>query len=1307
VAEDRAQSSAAASSGSGPPGPTGGRRARGWAFVVGAFTAVLALAYWFYGAQLDRRTADLHDQYARSVAHVGRQLELKYGTYERVVATLTTIARAGPLAPPGGRFADLLPSYRDEGGDLSKCEQRGRDAGLCMARLIATASQATAKTRGLTLERCPDFVTPGGAPLVVVDEAVVDGGRPSIVFPPGKRADLMKDVCGRVEIQILDEQSQAFDQLLLLKEDGTVVYESLSSNVRVIAMPGPDPKAPRASRFVSSVDVGPATYEAFFQPIGVRVALPCPGGVGCPAGTAAPAHDGGLVLCGLVRQDRFERERSHVLPTTFLLGAVGLGFSVLLLPLAKLWLIGPRSRFRRYDAALLATAALAATLLCTVLVLAYLANNVLYERLDDQLGSVAAKLSTRLVQEVQDSATALDAFTAKTASLRQALVAGPRAPSRADVEALCPDHRVSGGATDVDTGEASPLVCEATGVTLGEDVIRSESFNLAFWANANGDQQIKYTPHAHAPNPNNIADRGYFKRAMANEIGCLSADARCSQTCGPSPEGGDHRGTPEVVRSYTSGEIVLITARPTGGDPTSGQPDGVAAVEWKLGAFKKPLLPIGFQTAIVDADGTVMLHSDNDAHQGQSVFDDLDSSQQLRPAMASNARAWLDVTYLGVPSRVFVSHLPGPDWYVMTIARRDLVEAPTANMVFITLVSFATLFSLAAFGVGATAIGVRLVRSGSAGRGVAQRSVTMRPNSLETANYARAALWTIGSTCFWCAAAILATPYAPMTVMLLLVVLSAAVGFALLPVGGGGSFLRSMGQRLEAMIASLSKRPRPAAASPAPASRERDVAVEPAKPWWAYFPIAYALCCFGLAGAFVVAPAAVLFSGAYDHSVDGVVRAEQEHYAKQLRYDVGCFDPQASNAGCPSSVFAPDDVTPTTNAPGERPFDSCWFWPMPCLQDALPVITSDCSGAFARLYRAARCSTSEPTERSWLRTTTELDLVPAASTRRLAMTLPRLSRVTKYDFPKLVVLFFAVASLLLVAHVVGYASFRRLLFLDLCARLSRARTIDTTRRIDADGRATSRKVLVLRAPAGMRESLRADGAIDVTEGSPEAPITADTTLFVDLGPLLDRPAQATRVGRLAATPATLVAFADADPVSRAPAESRDAWASALQDFEIEAGPVAVDPRLASGQGGTALFVRLWSASTGDERRVLAQIAIDGHASPHPATKPVLEQLCGRGLLCAATLAIVDPNFADFVRRSASAADLDAWEESDGGTPWQMLRVPLTTGVAALVAILGTNNASPLEFAATGAVVPAIAAALPAVLRVLTSARSSQ
>src|ERR1019366_4848861 len=203
------------------------------------------------------------------------------------------------------------------------------------------------------------------------------------------------------------------------------------------------------------------------------------------------------------------------------------------LPLAKLWLIGPRSRFRRYDAALLATAALAASLLCTVLVLAYLANNVLYERLDDHLGSVAAKLSTRLVQEVHDSATALDAFTAKTASLRQALVAGPRAPSRADVEALCPDHRVSGGATDVDTGEASPLVCEATGVTLGEDVIRSESFNLAFWANANGDQQIKYTPHAHAPNPNNIADRGYFKRAMANEIGCLSADARCSQTCGP------------------------------------------------------------------------------------------------------------------------------------------------------------------------------------------------------------------------------------------------------------------------------------------------------------------------------------------------------------------------------------------------------------------------------------------------------------------------------------------------------------------------------------------------------------------------------------------------------------------------------------------------------------------------------------------------------------------------------------------------------------------------------------------------------
>src|SRR6202012_4601122 len=91
-------------------------------------------------------------------------------------------------------------------------------------------------------------------------------------------------------------------------------------------------------------------------------------------------------------------------------------------------------------------------------------------------------------------------------------------------------------------------------------------------------------------------------------------------------------------------------------------------------------------------------------------------------------------------------------------------------------------------------------------------------------------------------------------------------------------------------------------------------------------------------------------------------------------------------------------------------------------------------------------------------------------------------------------------------------------------------------------------------------------------------------------------------------------------------------------------------------------------------------------------------LCERGLVHPETMTLASPELADFVRASKTNADLAAWQDADGGTAWNMVRVPLATGITALLVLLTNNNP---ELAATGALVPAIAAALPAILKVLT------
>jgi hypothetical protein len=170
-------------------------------------------------------------------------------------------------------------------------------------------------------------------------------------------------------------------------------------------------------------------------------------------------------------------------------------------------------------------------------------------------------------------------------------------------------------------------------------------------------------------------------------------------------------------------------------------------------------------------------------------------------------------------------------------------------------------------------------------------------------------------------------------------------------------------------------------------------------------------------------------------------------------------------------------------------------------------------------------------------------------------------------------------------------------------------------------------------------------------------------------------------------------------MERAAEEVKLAWAGVLRKLRVETDHVPPDEALSS-EAGTAELVRCWSELTVPERMVLGQLAIDGYPSPDPSNIRVVSALSDRGIISHSSLAIVRPGFAAFVRTQVDDGDLDAWEGSGGGTTWDMLRVPLAASVTALLAVLG--NVAP-EAAATGAAVPAVAAALPVVLRIITGA----
>jgi hypothetical protein len=296
---------------------------------------------------------------------------------------------------------------------------------------------------------------------------------------------------------------------------------------------------------------------------------------------------------------------------------------------------------------------------------------------------------------------------------------------------------------------------------------------------------------------------------------------------------------------------------------------------------------------------------------------------------------------------------------------------------------------------------------------------------------------------------------------------------------------------------------------------------------------------------------------------------------------------------------------------------------------------------------------------------------------------------------------------------IAQKSICRLFFVDVSIAL---RSGSPPRAVEAKALiAAKRSILVVHALPALAKQLRARCCVDLSQEPlvlgeqvgmiPDLiDVLASKTARANLASAVSPVRSAVRVGDEGRR---VLVLSRADPWRRLKGEDRREWAKILTDFEVR----VCAPRDAPGTDACATdeddpagalapqaaFIAQWTDSDDDEQRVLAQLAIDRHPSPSRGNCSTLLHLARRGLLDPCTLTIRDPCFADFVRREVSGEELDAFEQSEGPTPWKTLRVPLLTAGSAVVAILGYSSP---ELQATGAIFPAVFAGMQVVLRAL-------
>ena len=1007
-------------------------------------------------------------------------------------------------------------------------------------------------------------------------------------------------------------------------------------------LPPPVDKGPaHGARMSPNVEVGAARARVYMRDVDVKV-------------FSASGDPVAFTLAGLVDEHRLAEEAARIPAGTFYWEVLVVAMGALSLPLAKLWFLGRRSRLRRIDVAFLATAALVAVLLSSILFLTAFVNNRWGARLDQRLAQVAHSARERIASRLDASARTLNGIVQRRA---------PPAPACTPVIEE----------TRVDSARWEPARLGEPGIGIARANL---SWIIAFLASDEGDPLAWFAPGDHALSVINLRDRPYFRRVLSGDVRCLAEDAVSDDAskCSVPPAAAD------VLRSIASGNIALYLARlaPTvdDEDPTRRE---VAGLLVDVDDLIHPQLPLGFALAVLDESGTVLLHSGHDAHHGEKFFEDIDDPRDLQATIAARSQHPLDIRYAGVPSRAYVEHLPSVRWDVVVWANKDVVDVPTTDLVVVTAIELAL---VAAGFVFLCAAGAAIWVVAVGGRATLPR-FHVRPSGATPLAYARLGWQALAVTVILCAATVAAPPWVPRLLILAFEALA----------------IYWCGRRVWQLQS-------PPGQCPLGLGQGRA---------WDRTPLAYAGALFAVSGILFVAPTFTLFRIAYDHVSASILVAERSHIVEarqtaafadarqtaRRQGDIDCHtvdDSQSVDAACHEPA-RPENACPFVfDAASSDRVDadsrSTWVeqpYVTPLLDEfpPLPAIPGDRS---SRWYRSA-VGAGET-----------LDLLAGACDPwRVAVLLAT----------------FIVGGVLL--HWIAYRSLRRLFFIDVSISLRSAEPVPDAmtlveRAAAPPQRDKAASILVIHPTARLASQLAERCAVfpasvggrgAATQGT-EAEAPLPVALVPDLIDCLRLPEKRQKEIQRAVANGSVIVLSRADPWRRLAGAARGEWAAALAackvfvdgpDLQAQLPPTAPLGAAATGQEcpREALYITQWNDSDAEEQRVLAQLAIDRHPSPHRENCGTMGHLARRGLLDVCTLTIRDPDFRAFVASQVTSADLDRHESDEGPNAWKTLRVPLATAASAAVVMLAQGSP---ELQATGIIFPAVFAAVQVILRTL-------
>lgn len=418
-------------------------------------------------------------------------------------------------------------------------------------------------------------------------------------------------------------EQRAFDTLILSDVTGQIIYVTGrragelrgTSLADLLALPA-GTKAIARTASQRSVSLAGTDYVVFMQPC-------------CQKGTAT--RSAGFVVVGLVERRAMLDASLAISPVLVLAGVVLVIVLLVGWSFLKVALIGSQQRVTRVDVLKLGASGILGLALATILLLTSSTYARLSADVDAQLAQLAERLRASLDNEVERAASQLSGMVSRISNEPCMLAEQEK------------DHLSDDFCQEVvaQWSNRSTLPPE-----LSDAYPDFSAFTLIDMA---GLQRMKAAPSEAARRRVPVADRAYFSRARDKED--LWQLANCPNNC-----------TFEQLWSWTTGKFQVVMST-----PTNLKHVPVAALSTSMKPLLEPVLPPGFEFAIIDQNGLVQFHSDKQRILNENLLLETDQDARLQSLVATHGAGNLNTSYWGRPYRAYVRPTTIPGWSIVAL----------------------------------------------------------------------------------------------------------------------------------------------------------------------------------------------------------------------------------------------------------------------------------------------------------------------------------------------------------------------------------------------------------------------------------------------------------------------------------------------------------------------------------------------------------------------------------------------------------------------------------------------------------------